>query len=334
MTINEELILEEVLPRHLYNSNVYTYAAAFIKAFKMVEKDIIKVRDGVFISTATQSNLDIIAKLFGLRRIQGESDSNFRNRILTYYQSVIKGGSVEGLKGAIASITGVSLDGDLEVTDTYYYKFREVYDFLNGTDYTGTGVTNDTANYVETYDGASIKITSPTVSGTRTATNATAGDITKTTTYDALSFWVKSTSVSDLSSFKLTITDDSAGVLEYEITDFSTFTNNEWTKITIPFSLYDIDYDNISSIAFATTGESDVVTYIDYMVYEEYVPYGTFSITIDVGDETNLNKYDNIPTIMTLMKPVGITFDEFIIKSANGIFRYNLSDYNGLDVLL
>jgi len=332
MTLDETKILPRILPDHLYNSNIRDYISAFITVFNLVDKDIISMRDNIFVSTATGRDLDIIGNFFGLKRNQGESDSNFRNRILSYFQSLIKGGSIEGLSSAIRAITGVEVD-NLVVTDAYHYKPRLTYDFLSGTDYTGTGVTNDTSNYVEIYGKSSIKTTNTIASNTRTALNSSPSNLTQYA-YGYLSFYFKSASVTDLSSLKLIITDTSANTLEYEKRDFSDMTDDEWIKITIDLSEYDIDYDNIDSVQFQVTGENSVVSYIDHLFYEEYVPSGKFSIDIDIGDETNLNKYDNIPTIMALMKPVGIEFEEFVVNSTDGIFRYNLSKYNSLDSIV
>jgi hypothetical protein len=332
--MNKENNIQTMLPPHLANSNVFNYVKSFCDLFDTVESDLIELRDSLFIETARGEDLDILGKLFSLNRLSQEKDDNFRNRIKSYFAAIIEGGSANGLKNSISAITGFSPD-TIIINEFETYFFREPIDFLNGTDYTGTGVTDDTIIYYESYEKKSIKFTS---SGeiTLTATNNSPPSLSDINKFNGISFWGRIDDLTILNSLSLRFTDNNSDTITKTITDFPFTDIDTWYQIDMDVLEEDLDlnWNNITKIEFIADFGGAGILNLDYLFFSERKQNNKFSVEIEIGDDTNLNKYDNIPQIVNLVKPVGSLFEEFVIISRNKIFRYNLSGYNSDDRLV
>ena len=73
-----------------------------------IKTQIDNLKSTIRVSTATNSSLDNIGALFKLNRITGETDSNYRSRILSYWSSAKGGGIAESIKNAIIGATILS----------------------------------------------------------------------------------------------------------------------------------------------------------------------------------------------------------------------------------
>lgn len=327
-------IIEEILPRHFLNSNVYNYVRSFYDSFDAINNDLIDLKNSLFIDTAFGEDLDIIANLFSLQRLQRETDDSFRNRIKSYFVSVIEGGSLLGIRNSVSAITGFNPD-TINVLEFYDYFFREIYDFLNGTDYTGTGVTNDTTKYVEQHEKQSIKMTSVGAS-TITATNSLPTSMTRIKNFNALGFYVMINDFNAIDEITIKIEDNVGKIFEYIVINLPFTQNNKWYKIDVPINKItnNLDWENLDNIKFIAKFNDVAELNIDYLIFQNYQETTEFSVEMEVGDTTNPQQFDNIPDIINLLKPVGYTFKEFVVISRDKIFRYNLSGYNSEDRLV
>jgi len=84
------------------DSNNRNFIKSFAGEYDELKLEIDNLELSVTISTATDTSLDDIAKLFNLNRYDNESDSDFRNRILLYWNNILSSGHEDGIKQIVA----------------------------------------------------------------------------------------------------------------------------------------------------------------------------------------------------------------------------------------
>lgn len=94
--------------KKLESSNTYQLVYSISFSFQTFQENSAGLKESIQISTAVGTELDDIGELFLLTRITGESDEDYRARILGFWQGSIKGGTAEGLISLLQSILNIS----------------------------------------------------------------------------------------------------------------------------------------------------------------------------------------------------------------------------------
>ena len=95
-----------------------------------------EVYDQIFISTATGNNLDKLGEELGFPRLAGESDTDYRNRLIAVYNIIQKGSTIEAISEFIESF-GYVIDYWQKV-----YAHNFVLDETGNDDYSYLGIGN------------------------------------------------------------------------------------------------------------------------------------------------------------------------------------------------
>jgi len=90
------------------NSNNYKFIHSFGTTFDTLSANIDELKLSIQISTASGTKLDDLGKLFLLTRNGGENDSDFRVRILSFWEGYIQGGIKQSLIDTLKSLTGAT----------------------------------------------------------------------------------------------------------------------------------------------------------------------------------------------------------------------------------
>ena len=85
--------------------NNYDFITSFDSEFQDLEDNITGLKESIQLSTSTGTYLDDIGKLFSLTRYSGETDSSYRERIKSFWQSRKGGGTATGIKEALYNLT-------------------------------------------------------------------------------------------------------------------------------------------------------------------------------------------------------------------------------------
>ncbi len=97
------------------STNNYKFVHSFGTVFDELDDNVERLKSAIQLSTATGKSLDDIGRLFLLLRSGGESDEDFRVRILAFWQGYIKGGIKQSLIDTLKSLTGTE---DVTYDDT------------------------------------------------------------------------------------------------------------------------------------------------------------------------------------------------------------------------
>jgi len=95
--------------------NNYKLVVSFNEDYTLIDNNITTLKNNLQISTATNSDLDKIGKLFKLVRSTNETDISFRSRIKAFFQSNLGGGSAPTLQSSLARSLNISED-DITIT--------------------------------------------------------------------------------------------------------------------------------------------------------------------------------------------------------------------------
>ena len=95
------------------DSNNYKFLNSFADSLTSLSNTYANLRTQLQIDTATGNDLDKIGLLFQLKRVTGESDTTYRNRILNYWNSGRGGGTLPVITALLSQF---SLD-DFTITE-------------------------------------------------------------------------------------------------------------------------------------------------------------------------------------------------------------------------
>jgi hypothetical protein len=95
-----------------------------------------EVYEQIFISTADGENLDKLGEELGFPRLGGESDSDYRNRLIAVYNIIQKGSTIESISEFIESL-GYTIDYWQKVYDHNF-----LFDESGVDDYSYLGIGN------------------------------------------------------------------------------------------------------------------------------------------------------------------------------------------------
>jgi len=103
-----------------------TIADCLIEQFDDFETELNNMKLSVQIDTATGTDLENIAAIFGLSRDIGESDSDFRSRIKAFFPGTVGSGTIVEIKNTINRVTGISLS-EIDITEIESAKFKVTF---------------------------------------------------------------------------------------------------------------------------------------------------------------------------------------------------------------
>jgi hypothetical protein len=121
-------VLLNYLPNHYKKesgSNNYQFLLSFAENFNSMLNQIIQLKNDIQISTATGNDLDDIGELFKLDRRPQESDDNYRSRILSYWSSLLGGGTKESISTSLSRLLDISQDS-ITITSNYANMIIEI----------------------------------------------------------------------------------------------------------------------------------------------------------------------------------------------------------------
>lgn len=98
-------------------------ADMFIEKYNEFVNNLTELKEAIQVSTAEGTYLDDIGMMFKLSRYSGESDSNYRNRILSFWQAGKSTGTVADIKSALSLAGGIN-ESDITITEIDNMKIK------------------------------------------------------------------------------------------------------------------------------------------------------------------------------------------------------------------
>lgn len=105
------------------DSNNYKFISSFDEDFQEVSDNIENLKSAIQVTTASGLDLDTIGSLFKLIRKGDETDSDFRSRILAFWQGFAQGGTETAILDTLKAMTGLS-DDDITLTEIDTLKIK------------------------------------------------------------------------------------------------------------------------------------------------------------------------------------------------------------------
>lgn len=345
MVFNIDLIIENNVPVHLRNSNIIGFIKSFVNNFIKINDDIDKLKKSIFIDTAKGNELDDIARIFLLFRLEGENDVSFRSRIKSFYQVALASGTIDGIKKAISLLLNVSID-NIDITQILEYNQQQLVADMETDESWSVG----TAEPYIRYNGTqSLKLDTVGASYINTTLNKNINlDINGNNENDMFKFWLYIEDLSAVNTIFVTFSDGiNSAAIEFDANINSILVEGaqfiEFKKSDLTVYGDDIDWANITIIDLACMFGNTGAVYFDYMTMGMYGRNNKFNITIAIDENTELNALENILTVINNAKAAGVYYGglyngtyygQELFKSSDEVFRYNLSNYNSDDKLL
>jgi hypothetical protein len=105
------------------NSNNYKLINSYGIELDTIQIENDNLTEAIQLSTATNSNLEDIAKLFKLLRLDGENDSDLRDRIKAFWQGSIGGGTETSLINMLKLLLNIP-ESNITITDISANKIK------------------------------------------------------------------------------------------------------------------------------------------------------------------------------------------------------------------
>lgn len=99
------------------NSVIFKFLDGFGKQFDESQKNVRHILRGHWIDTARGSDIDQLGALFNLKRVEGESDSDFRERIKNSIQQYRGGGTVGAIRSSLKGLLGNGSSEKIELLE-------------------------------------------------------------------------------------------------------------------------------------------------------------------------------------------------------------------------
>ena len=113
-----------------------------------------QIYDQISIETAKNNSIDDFGLLFKLSRNPGETDSLYRNRLKSYYQTFLNSGTIDGIRQSLLLLTQLNEDNINIVPLSEFKPQQFIANMETGETWTGTGVSDDGTYY---YEGSQAK---------------------------------------------------------------------------------------------------------------------------------------------------------------------------------
>lgn len=97
-------------------SNLYKLMLAISQELDEIEQAIEQVRDSHFVELASGKSLDMLAKIFNIKRSAGESDEDLRGRLQVELQRYLSSGTLSDIRNVIEYFTGLQ-PGEYELLE-------------------------------------------------------------------------------------------------------------------------------------------------------------------------------------------------------------------------
>ena len=99
------------------NSLIFKFIAAAGTQLSEAEKDLFKILESHWVDTAKQDDLDMVGKIFNLKRNPGETDFDYRVRIKSSIQEFKGGGTINAIETALRAALSLPDDYKIEIVE-------------------------------------------------------------------------------------------------------------------------------------------------------------------------------------------------------------------------
>jgi hypothetical protein len=321
--------IENNIPEHLRNTNIVNFIKSFINILTDIELDIDKLQKAVFISTAKNQQLDDIGALFKLSRLVDETDSNYRQRIKSYYQILLSYGTVNGIKKAIGILLNIDED-IITISEVNAFVKKLMISDMNE-NWTGTGVSFDNDYKYNGVRGLKLEGDDETI----TAELSKEINLRHTNKdVDMMSLWCYIDDADKIDLIQLRFEDGDSEESVYQISDF--VDGAQTFLISRADFIGDIDWRDITGIYIDVVFNDASECYFDNYLLGVYGNTGKFNVSIEVNEDTEFASIKDLLTVIDDSKAAGVYYnrDDIDFTSEDSIFMINLSDINGDDRLL
>lgn len=300
-----------------------------------LSKNISQVYDQISIETAKNSSLDEFGLLFKLARNTGESDTLYRNRLKSYFQTFLNSGTIDGIKQSLLLLTQLNED-NIDILPLTEFKPQQfIANMESGETWTGTGVSNDSTYY---YEGTQAKrLTSSGAEEIITSLTRTLNlDINKPEDIDTFRIWYHYEDLIKLDNITLSFNDGTT-TASLEVSSSELSTNNDFVLFNkIDFTnTSTIDWSSIISVSLSA--EFNDVSYItfDCLQFGVVSPNLKFGISIEIDETFDDSLLDTIDAAIEKAKAAGTYYNkDKTFTSRDNLFLVNFSEVNGENEIL
>lgn len=300
-----------------------------------LSKKISQVYDQISIETAKNSSLDEFGLLFKLSRNTGESDTLYRNRLKSYFQTFLNSGTIDGIRQSLLLLTQLNED-NIDILPLTEFKPQQFIANMEASEsWTGTGVSNDSTYY---YEGSQAKRLTSSGAEEITAqlTRNLNLDINKPEDIDSFRIWYHYDDLTKLENITLTFSDGTyAASLEIPASELAT--NNSFVLFNkIDFiNTSIIDWSAITSVSLSA--EFNDVSYItfDWLQFGVVSPNLKFGVSIEIDETFDDSLLDTIDAAIEKAKAAGTYYNkDKTFTSRDNLFLVNFSEVNGENSIL
>lgn len=99
------------------SSVIYKFLSAFVKPFEESQKDVRRILRSHWIDTAHGNDIDKLGALFNLHRVEGEPDSDFKDKVKNAIQEYRGGGTVKAILTTLKTGLGTTNGGGIKLIE-------------------------------------------------------------------------------------------------------------------------------------------------------------------------------------------------------------------------
>lgn len=269
----------------------------------------------LYLNTASGTRLDDFGLLFGLTRITGESDADYRAKLLAYYQTYLECSTDEGIINALALHFGLD-PADIEIQHVKKFQTRAFVANMEAAEgWSGAGVAFDTAIC---YRGTRSLKFSATGATSVIATWAKSIDLSNdliSSDLETFNLWYDFDDSTKIDRIKLTFTDGTVtAVGTLTITPGAVLTQGLLNFIKKDFTNYStIDWSSITEMTIQMDTNALTHANFDWLQMGIYDNSMIFDIHIDVPVTFNIADYlSRAPAIVNTVKAIGTYPRQFL----------------------
>lgn len=287
---------------------------SFSGAFQGVYISLDHLSSNIFLTTASGTRLDEYGLLFKLARNTGELDVDYRNRLLSYYQTFVKSGTDEGIVDALSFHFDFG-PGNVEVQHVKKFQNRIFIANMEAAEgWTGPGVTFDSTIC---YKGTrSIKLTSSgAIDVIATWTEARSLPVGTNEEIETFNVWYKFDDSTKVDNVKLIFTDGTITATgTIVVTPGPVLTQGFFNFYRKDFTNHDtIDWENITEVRLQMSANALTHMNFDWLNQGLYDNSMIFDIHANVLASFDIADFlSRAPAIVDTVKAIGTHPRQFI----------------------